>query len=194
MSLIQEEPTAASGWHTSRWSAAAGQRCCRAAFTALRDKVLADFSWMQPEKFTNVTNGITPRRFLRVANPGLSALITGGHRTRLGDRSGALRGLEPWLTTHPSGNSSQPSRPRTKRGFSNLLAERDDLILDPTSMFDVMVKRLHEYKRQILKLLHVVTLYQRIKSNLDVSHRAPHHHLRRKSRPGLCDGQTDDRA
>ena len=131
----------------------------------LRDKVLRDFSDMWPEKFTNVTNGITPRRFLRVANPGLSTLITdtiGPGWERDLDR---LTELEPYADDPAFREHFAEIKRANKARFASLLHTRDNLTVDPASMFDVMVKRLHEYKRQVLKLLHVVTLYQRIKSN-----------------------------
>ncbi|MFI0432007.1 MAG: glycogen/starch/alpha-glucan phosphorylase [Candidatus Nanopelagicales bacterium] len=136
----------------------------------LRDKVLHDFSALTPEKFTNVTNGITPRRFLRVANPGLSQLITEaigpGWETDL-DRLGEL---EPMADDASFRAAFTEVKRANKARLATLLAERDDLLVDPSTMYDVMVKRLHEYKRQVLKLLHIMTLYQRIKTTpgLDV--------------------------
>lgn len=131
----------------------------------LRERVLADFSRVQPEKFTNVTNGITPRRFMRVANPGLSQLITetvgDGWLTDL-DR---LRGLE----RHADDPEFRARFAAIKRANKQVLADnlrsRDGINLSVDTMFDVMVKRLHEYKRQVLKLLHVVTMYQEIKTD-----------------------------
>ena len=169
MSLIQEEPY--RGVRMAHLAVVGSSKVNGVAelhSQLLRDKVLADFSRMQPEKFTNVTNGITPRRFLRVANPGLSALITEAIGPGWETDLERLRGLEPLADDASFREQFAAIKAANKARFSNLLAERDDLILDPTSMFDVMVKRLHEYKRQILKLLHVVTLYQRIKSNPDV--------------------------
>lgn len=136
----------------------------------LRDKVLVDFSTMHPEKFTNVTNGITPRRFLRVANPGLSALITEAIGPGWEIDLDRLRELEPLADDAAFRAQFAEIKQVNKARLSNLLTERDGLSVDPATMFDVMVKRLHEYKRQVLKLLHAVTLYQRIKTdpNADV--------------------------
>jgi len=127
---------------------------------------LRDFADMWPEKFRNVTNGVSPRRFLRLANPRLSALIT----ARLGD--------DRWLTdldrlaglqAHAGDAEFQAQWREVKRlnkidlAFHVLAAT--GVIIDPASLFDVMVKRLHEYKRQVLKLLHVVSVYNRIKAD-----------------------------
>ena len=131
----------------------------------LRDKVLSDFSRMSPEKFTNVTNGITPRRFMVIANPGLSALIT----SRIGSEwitdLDQLRKLEP-LADDPAFRAEFAAvKLANKQHLADVLEARDGILIDTSSMYDVMVKRLHEYKRQTLKLLHIVTLYQRIKAD-----------------------------
>jgi starch phosphorylase len=131
----------------------------------LRDKVLSDFSRMWPEKFTNVTNGVTPRRFMAIANPGLSALIT----SRIG--SGwitdldQLRKLEPYADDAAFRAEFAAVKLANKQHLADVLEQRDGILIDTASMYDVMVKRLHEYKRQTLKLLHIVTLYQRIKAD-----------------------------
>ena len=131
----------------------------------LRERVLADFSRVQPEKFTNVTNGITPRRFMRVANPGLSQLISetvgDGWLTDL-DR---LRGLEPHADDPEFRARFAAIKRANKQVLADNLRSRDGINLSVDTMFDVMVKRLHEYKRQVLKLLHVVTMYQEIKTD-----------------------------
>ena len=131
----------------------------------LRDKVLSDFSGYWPDKFTNVTNGVTPRRFIRLANPGLSRLVT----SRIGkgwvNDLERLRELEP-LASDPSFLEEFAAvKAANKQRLAALLADREGLQVDPTAMFDVMVKRLHEYKRQLLKVLHIVSLYDRVKAD-----------------------------
>jgi starch phosphorylase len=130
----------------------------------LRDKVLHDFADFFPDKFTNVTNGVTPRRFLRLANPRLSDLVTeaigDGWVTDL-DR---LRELEPLADDAEFRRRFREVKAANKVRLAGFLAARDGIEIDPATMLDVMVKRLHEYKRQHLKLLHVVTLYERIRS------------------------------
>ncbi|MFV0462614.1 MAG: glycogen/starch/alpha-glucan phosphorylase [Nostocoides sp.] len=128
----------------------------------LRDKVLPDFSAMWPEKFTNVTNGVTPRRFIRSANRQLSTLITEtigeGWVTDLDQ----LAQLEPYADDAGFRHAFREAKMANKERLLALLEVRDGLHLPADAMLDVMVKRLHEYKRQTLKLLHIVTLYDDI--------------------------------
>ncbi|WP_236683078.1 glycogen/starch/alpha-glucan phosphorylase [Demequina globuliformis] len=163
MSIIQEEPV----------------RSVRMAFLAtvtafkvngvaalhsqlLADKVLKDFAEMYPEKFTNVTNGVTPRRFVAQANPGLSGLITAAIGDGWVSDLDRLRDLEP-LADDPEFRSAYAAIKRANRGrFADVLRARDGLEIAQDGMIDAMVKRLHEYKRQSLKLLHIVSLYERI--------------------------------
>jgi glycogen phosphorylase len=130
----------------------------------LRDKVLPDFDEFYPGKFINVTNGVTPRRFIRLANPALSELITDalgvGWLTDL-DR---LRELEPYAEDEEFRDKFREVKAHNKRRLSNVLVERDGVSVHDGHLLDVMVKRLHEYKRQTLKVLHIVTLYDRILS------------------------------
>jgi starch phosphorylase len=128
----------------------------------LRDKVLPDFSQLWPEKFINVTNGITPRRFLRQANPRLSELITEAIGDGWVTDLEQLRGLEPLAADAEFQARFREVKKANKVRLFELLKRRDGFELSNGHMLDVMVKRLHEYKRQSLKLLHIVTLYERI--------------------------------
>ena len=136
----------------------------------LRAQVLKDFSDLWPEKFTNVTNGVTPRRFMRLANPALSDLITDtigdGWLTDL-DR---LRELEPFADDPAFRARWRQIKHANKQLLAGIIQDRSGLVVSPDALFDVMVKRLHEYKRQLLKLLHVIELRNRIKAdpNLDI--------------------------
>lgn len=166
MSLIQEEPF--RGIRMAHLAVVGSSKVNGVAelhSQLLRDRVLTDFSAYEPEKFTNVTNGITPRRFIRVANPGLSELITeavgDGWLTDL-ER---LRGLEPLADDASFRERFAAIKHANKVHLSQALVARDGITLAPDTMYDVMVKRLHEYKRQVLKLLHIVTSYQRLKAN-----------------------------
>lgn len=131
----------------------------------LRDRVLNDFSDLWPEKFTNVTNGVTPRRFIRLANPRLAELITAtigeGWLTDL-DK---LKDLEPFADDPAFRAQWRRIKQGNKQTLADLLRERAGVVVSPDAMFDIMVKRLHEYKRQLLKTLHVITLYNRIKAD-----------------------------
>lgn len=129
----------------------------------LRDKVLPDFSAMWPDKFTNVTNGVTPRRFLRLSNPGLSELITDalGSEDWVTDLE-QLRDLEPFADDSSFRERFRAVKSENKALLATLLKARDGLEISRENMLDVMVKRLHEYKRQSLKLLHIVSLYESV--------------------------------
>jgi glycogen phosphorylase len=130
----------------------------------LREQVLPDFDEFFPGKFTNVTNGVTPRRFMKLANPGLSRLITdtigAGWLTDL-DR---LRELEPFADDPQFRSAFAEVKAANKRVLAKTLHARDGLTVADDHMLDVMVKRLHEYKRQTLKLLHIVSLYDGVVS------------------------------
>src|SRR5271166_2103276 len=132
----------------------------------LAQTTLRDFADLWPEKFRNVTNGVSPRRFLRLANPRLSALIT----ARLGDQRwltdlDRLAGLEALAGDAEFRAQWREAKRQNKIDLAFHVLAATGAVIDPASLFDVMVKRLHEYKRQILKLLHVVTLYNRIKAD-----------------------------
>ncbi|MFA7265665.1 MAG: glycogen/starch/alpha-glucan family phosphorylase, partial [Candidatus Nanopelagicales bacterium] len=166
MSLIQEEPF--RGIRMAHLAVVGSSKVNGVAelhSQLLRDRVLSDFSTYEPHKFTNVTNGITPRRFIRVANPGLSELITEAVGEGWLTDLERLRGLEPLADDSSFRERFAAIKRANKVRLSDALVARDGIELAPDSMYDVMVKRLHEYKRQVLKLLHIVTAYQRLKAN-----------------------------
>jgi starch phosphorylase len=131
----------------------------------LKRDVLKDFYELWPCKFSNKTNGVTPRRWMVLSNPQLSDLIT----EQIGD--GWIRDLSQLRLLEPFAEDAQfrarwrEIKQHNKREFAALAAHRTGVIADPHSMFDVLVKRIHEYKRQHLKALHIVSLYHGIKSN-----------------------------
>ena len=156
------------------------------AQTTLRD--LADL-W--PEKFLNETNGVSPRRFLGLANPRLSGLIT----ARLGSEQWLtdlerLRELEAFVDDAELREQWREVKRLNKVDLAAHALKTIDVTIDPDSLFDVMVKRLHEYKRQLLKLLHVVTLYNRIKADPAAAVHPLHDHLRRQGGAELPDGEA----
>lgn len=131
----------------------------------LKTDVLADFHALWPDKFTSKTNGVTPRRWLMLANPRLSRLLTdtiGPSWTRDLD---ALRALEPLAEDAAFRASWGGLRRANKRDLAQLLKKRTGVAVDPDSLFDVQVKRIHEYKRQHLCALYAVALYQRLKTD-----------------------------
>ncbi len=131
----------------------------------LKDTVLRDFAGLWPEKFCNVTNGVTPRRFVAVANPGLAALITRHAGEGWLEDLGKLRQLEPLAVDTAFQADWRAVKIANKQRLAALIAERTGIIVDPHSLFDVLVKRIHEYKRQHLDVLHILTLYLRLKKD-----------------------------
>jgi glycogen phosphorylase len=130
----------------------------------LREKVLHQFDEMMPEKFANVTNGVTPRRFMRLANPDLSELITAALGTGWLTDLERLRELESYAEDPDFRAAFASVKAANKRRLNDVLMKRDGFEIADDHLLDVMVKRLHEYKRQTLKLLHIVTLYERVVS------------------------------
>jgi len=131
----------------------------------LRNVIFPEFNALFPGRFRNITNGITPRRWLHQCNPGLSGLIT---ETISGDWCQHLERLHA-LTAHAEDAEFRARWQAVKRANKELLADyverKVGLTCRRDAMFDVQVKRIHEYKRQLLNVLHVITLYNRIKSD-----------------------------
>jgi starch phosphorylase len=127
--------------------------------------IFADFARLFPERFCNKTNGITPRRWLAQANQPLAMLIDdrlGRDWRRHLDQLAALREL----ATEPAFNNAvRLAKQQNKRRLADYIARELNIRVDPESLFDVQVKRMHEYKRQLLNLLHVVTRYHQILAN-----------------------------
>ena len=136
----------------------------------LRETVLHDFAEMWPERFTNVTNGVTPRRFVKLANPRLSDLITEVVGDGWLNDLDQLSGLESVAEDASFQERWAAIKHANKVELSQTLERRGGRPMDTEAIVDVMIKRLHEYKRQSLKLLHVCTLYKRLRENpgLDV--------------------------
>ncbi len=130
----------------------------------LRDKVLNDFAELWPDKFTNVTNGVTPRRFMKLANPHLSDLITDAIGSGWVTDLERLQELAPLADDPDFRAAFAEAKLANKIRLRDRLRVRDGIELPTDQMLDVMVKRLHEYKRQTLKLLHIVSLYEQILS------------------------------
>ena len=129
----------------------------------LEQTVLRDFHRVFPERFLNVTNGVTPRRWIALSNPRLSALIT----SRIGDRwisnlEDELGRLEPFAEDAEFRREWRAVKADNKRDLAGFIHERTGIAVDPETLFDVQVKRLHEYKRQHLNMLYVITRYNQI--------------------------------
>ena len=131
----------------------------------LKASVLKDFYELWPERFSNKTNGVTPRRFLALSNPGLRELL---NRT-IGDRwpvqLGLLRKLEYFVNDAAFRHDWRAVKQANKQRLAAYVRMHTGIELNPSWLFDIQVKRIHEYKRQHLNVLHIVTLYRRLKEN-----------------------------
>ena len=134
----------------------------------LRDRLFADFAELWPEKFQNKTNGITQRRWLLAANPGLADLVS----SRIG--SGwimdlmKLGDIEPFVDEPVFLDQFRAVKQAHKKALATYIQKTLGITVDPTSIFDVQVKRLHEYKRQLLLLLYIIVLFDRLIHNPDL--------------------------
>jgi len=140
----------------------------------LRRSVLRDFHELWPEKFSNKTNGVTPRRFMVLANPALSELISGCIGSGWVTRMEELRRIEPLADDPDFRRRWREVKCANKARLAAYVRAQTGIELDPAWMFDIQAKRIHEYKRQHLNLLHIVTLYLRLKRDpaLDAPPRA----------------------
>ncbi len=188
MSLIEEGPTrrvrmanlAIVGSHSTNGVAAIHTELLKA-------HVVPDFAQMFPERFNNKTNGVTPRRWLLVANPSLAGVITEAIGDEwIGDLS-QIAMLKPLADDRPFQDAFREGKRLAKLRFIDWLRTATGQTADPESIFDSQVKRVHEYKRQLLNALHIVILYNRLREspNLEVPARtfffagkaAPAYHL-----------------
>ncbi|MEI6285691.1 MAG: glycogen/starch/alpha-glucan phosphorylase [Bacillota bacterium] len=157
-----------------------GQRTVRMAFLAtvgshsvngvaelhselLKQTVMHDFYELWPEKFKNITNGVTPRRFIALANPELTSLIN----EKISDNwlidLYKLKQLEPFAKDKKFQKQWQTVKLNNKKRLAGIIQERTGIAVDPKALFDVQVKRIHEYKRQLLNIIDVISRYNRIK-------------------------------
>ncbi|XP_054841372.1 glycogen phosphorylase, brain form [Eublepharis macularius] len=131
----------------------------------VKNSVFKDFYELEPEKFQNKTNGITPRRWLLLCNPGLSDVIV----ERIGEDFltdlSQLKKLLDFVDDEAFIRDVAKVKQENKLKFSAYLEEQYKVKINPSSIFDVHVKRIHEYKRQLLNCLHIITLYNRIRKN-----------------------------
>jgi glycogen phosphorylase len=129
----------------------------------LKQGVLRDFYEFWPAKFNNKTNGVTPRRFLLLSNPRLATLITRTIGPDWPKDLDQLRRLEGFIDDHRFRTEWREIKHHNKVALAQLLQQRTGIEVSPESLFDIQVKRLHEYKRQHLNVLHIVTLYNRLR-------------------------------
>ncbi|MBN2273084.1 MAG: glycogen/starch/alpha-glucan phosphorylase [Bacteroidales bacterium] len=135
----------------------------------LKNHLLQEFYQLWPDKFHNVTNGITPRRWVNVSNQGLSSLITEYIGSRwLKEFHLHISDIEKFKDDPEFRKKWRDVKKKNKALLSSWIKNKTGVEVNPDSMFDIMVKRIHEYKRQHLNVLHVITLYNQLKDNPDI--------------------------
>jgi glycogen phosphorylase len=131
----------------------------------LRTQTVKDFADMFPERFNNKTNGVTPRRWLLLANPALAQTITGAIGDDWISDLTQLQKLKPLADDRGFRSAFDKAKRSAKVQFANWLRETGGQVVDPETIFDCQVKRIHEYKRQLLNALRIVVLYNRLRKN-----------------------------
>jgi starch phosphorylase len=131
----------------------------------MRTTIFRDFALVFPERFINITNGVTPRRWLNHSNPALSELITRAIGTRWVTDLSELRRLAPLAEDSAFLREFTAVKHGNKAHLAELVKMRQGIELDPASLFDTQIKRIHEYKRQLLNVFHIVTRYNRLRAN-----------------------------
>ena len=130
----------------------------------LKDKVFKDFYEYEPQKFNNKTNGITQRRWLRLCNPGLASLITEHINDHWVMDLNVLKKLIPLANEAAFQERWRIVKKNNKARLADYIGRDNRVDVNVNSLFDCQVKRFHEYKRQLLNVLHIITLYNRIKA------------------------------
>ena len=131
----------------------------------LKKDVLRDFYALWPEKFSNKTNGVTPRRWLLLSNPKLALLVTRKIGTSWITHLEDLKKLEAWVDDPGFCQHWHQIKQENKQDLAAYILHYNNIQVNADSLFDIQVKRMHEYKRQLLNVLHIITLYNRIKRN-----------------------------
>src|SRR5438094_301543 len=164
LSLIDEsEPRSVRMAHLATVGSHAVNGVAQLHSELLKETVMRDFAELWPKKFCNVTNGVTPRRFVALSNPGLIQLIT----SRIGEGwlqdLNQLRRLQQFADDAEFQQQWRDVKLANKHRLAALIKNRTDITVLPESLFDIQVKRIHEYKRQHLAALHILTLYLRVR-------------------------------
>jgi glycogen phosphorylase len=172
VSLISEPSGGGETWVRMAYLAALGSHAVNGVAALhtelLKTSVLKDFYELAPQKFSNKTNGVTPRRWILLSNPGLAKLITAHIGSGWAHDLEKLRRLEPLAEDAEFRREWRAVKRQNKLQLAAWMHEQLGIVADPDSIFDVLVKRIHEYKRQHLQVLHVLTLFRRIQRSPDL--------------------------
>jgi glycogen phosphorylase len=172
VSLISEPSGGGETWVRMAYLAALGSHAVNGVAALhtelLKTSVLKDFYELAPQKLSNKTNGVTPRRWLLLSNPGLAKLITAHIGSGWAHDLEKLRRLEPLAEDAEFRCEWRAVKRQNKLQLAAWVHEQLGVVADPDSIFDVLVKRIHEYKRQHLQVLHVLTLFRRIQRSPDL--------------------------
>src|SRR5262249_21626520 len=168
MSLVEETPTRAIRLaHPAGGGSPSTNGGAEIHSDLLKTRVLADFADMFPERFGNKTNGVTHRRWLHQANPSVSRVITDAIGPEwIADFSHVAR-LMALADDSAFRDSMWRAKRQAKIRFTDWLSRTAGLSVDPDTIFDSQIKRIHEYKRQLLNVLHILVLYNRLRRDLD---------------------------
>ena len=161
----------------------------------IMQSLVPEFAQVWPEKFNNKTNGVAPRRWLMKANEGLTDLIsrTLDENKWITDLR-KLRDLEPFAEDPDFAQAFKEVKRQNKLKLAGVIQDLSGVSVDPDSMFDVQIKRIHEYKRQLLNVMGIIHDYLGIVERRRAAAVAAHLHLRRQSRAGILGGQADHQA
>lgn len=131
----------------------------------IKKTLFRDYYELYPDRFTNKTNGITPRRWLKQCNPELSALITEKIGSGWEVKLDKLKALDKFAKDKKFQKSFENIKKNNKKRLADFIKEKNDVDLNPDAIFDIQIKRIHEYKRQLMAALHTIALYNRIKKD-----------------------------
>ncbi len=170
MSIVEENPKMIRMAHLAVVGSYSVNGVAELHTELLKTRVLKDFAEMFPEKFNNKTNGVTPRRWIKGSNPGLSALLTESIGSGWETDLDKLEGLEDFVDDREFRKRFRKIKQENKARLSDFIAKTSGLEVHVDSIFDIQIKRFHEYKRQHLNVLHIIHLYHQLKKNpaLDV--------------------------